>query len=82
VDAAGKVINICSGVETSLLDLIEQLSGVYQREIKPDFDEPRSGDIYRSLGDPGLAREVLGFSPEFMIKDGLENTAAWIRKKR
>ena len=79
VKAPGLVFNICSGKEINLLDLLENLSTIYNRKIEPDFREARAGDIYRSLGDPGKAREILGFAPITSIVDGLDETAAWIR---
>ncbi|RLC98473.1 MAG: LPS biosynthesis protein WbpP [Chloroflexota bacterium] len=79
VKAPGLVFNICSGKEINLLDLLENLSTIYNRKIEPDFREVRAGDIYRSLGDPGKAREILGFAPITSIVDGLDETAAWMR---
>jgi len=79
VKAPGKVFNICSGQEISLLDLIEKLSTMYNRKILNSFQEARPGDIYRSLGNPNKAREILEFSSATDIIDGLDETAAWIR---
>ena len=76
----GKVFNICSGQEISLLDLLEKLSTIYNRKIQPSFQEARPGDIYRSLGDPNKAREILEFSSATSIIDGLDETAAWMRR--
>jgi len=77
--APGNVFNICSGQEINLLELLEKLSTIYSRKIKPSFQEARSGDIYRSLGDPNKAREVLEFSSATSIVDGLDETATWMR---
>lgn len=79
VKAPGKVFNICSGQEISLLDLLEKLSTIYNREILPSFQEARPGDIYRSLGNPNKARDILEFSSATSIIDGLDETAAWMR---
>jgi nucleoside-diphosphate-sugar epimerase len=79
VKAPGKVFNICSGQEISLLDLLEKLSTIYNRKILPSFQEARPGDIYRSLGDPNKARDILEFSSATSIIDGLDETAAWMR---
>ncbi len=79
VKAPGKVFNICSGQEISLLELLEKLSTIYNRKVNPSFQEARPGDIYRSLGDPNKAREVLEFSSATRIIDGLDETAAWMR---
>jgi nucleoside-diphosphate-sugar epimerase len=76
--AAGQAMNICSGEETSLLELIEVLSSLLNREVKLEFKEPRAGDIYRSLGDPLRARETLDFVPGVTLKEGLQETMEWM----
>jgi len=81
-DAPGKVINICSGVETSILDLLGMLSRIFNQSIDPIFDNPRLGDIYRSLGDPALAQDLLSFFPKINMIDGLRNTANWMIRSR
>ena len=75
----GQVINICSGQETNLLDLLNLLADLFQQEIVPTFETPRVGDIYRSLGDPSLAREMLGFDTQTGVKKGLQATADWMK---
>jgi len=77
--APGKVFNICSGQEINLLDLLEKLSNIYNRKLQPSFREARQGDIYRSLGDPNKAREILKFSSATSLIDGLDKTATWMR---
>lgn len=76
--APGRVINICSGQEISLLALLDKLSGIFDRKIDPIFEAPRSGDIYRSLGDPSLAHQLLDFKPQTSIEAGLQTTADWM----
>lgn len=78
-EAAGRAMNVCSGTETSLLDLIQALSVNFGREIQPQFQGIRPGDIYRSVGDPSLAQELLGFHPQTDLIDGLGKTVDWIR---
>ncbi len=76
--AVGQVLNICSGKETSLLDLIEVLSTLFKREIRPEFQEGRAGDIYRSLGDPTLSRKMMEFVPRVTLTEGLQSTVDWM----
>lgn len=78
--APGRAFNICSGQEINLLDLLEKLSAIYNRTIQPDFQPARPGDIYRSLGDPGQARETLDFLADTSILKGLDDTADWMRR--
>ena len=77
--AAGRVFNICSGRETRLLDLIEELLALFPNAQSPIFSEPRQGDIYRSVGDPTSAQKCLGFIPQTALLDGLKATVEWMQ---
>lgn len=79
--AAGEAYNICTGHETSLLDLLEEMSEVSPRQPLVRFDPPRPGDIYRSAGSPEKAADVLGFRAETSLTDGLTQTIEWMKSK-
>jgi UDP-glucose 4-epimerase len=76
--AAGRVINICSGIEINLLQLVENLSTIFGREVQPNFARERPGDIYRSSGDPALAENILEFKPQMDLETGLRKTVSWM----
>ena len=77
--APGRVFNICSGRETRLLDLIEELLALFPNAHPPIISEPRQGDIYRSVGDPTSAQKDLGFIPQTALLDGLKATVEWMQ---
>jgi len=77
--AAGRVFNICSGRETRLLDLIEELLALFPNAQSPIISEPRQGDIYRSVGDPTNAQKYLGFIPQSSLLAGLKATVEWMQ---
>jgi nucleoside-diphosphate-sugar epimerase len=77
--AAGKVFNICTGVETRLLDLLEVLYDLFPNAPQPEFAAPRAGDLYRSVGSPQKAKAVMGFEAQVSLADGLKETVAWMR---
>jgi len=77
--APGMAFNVCSGREVSLLDLLAALRSLLPEVLEPKFDDPRAGDIYRSLGDPTLAAELLGFRAETTLEDGLARTVEWMQ---
>ncbi len=78
-EAAGQPVNICTGQEITILDLISTLNRILGADLAPEFAPPRPGDIYRSYGDPALARERLGFKPETTLEAGLARTVEWMR---
>jgi UDP-glucose 4-epimerase len=80
-ETAGEAFNICNGCETTLLDLLETLSEVSPNQPKVRFEAPRPGDIYRSIGNPKKAAEILGFHAEISLADGLAQTMEWMRSK-
>jgi nucleoside-diphosphate-sugar epimerase len=77
--APGRVFNICTGQETRILDLIEILQDLFPSAPAPEFAEPRAGDIYRSIGSPQMAADLLGFRAEVSLAEGLKQTAEWMR---
>jgi nucleoside-diphosphate-sugar epimerase len=78
-DAAGQVFNICTGIETSMRILVDTLRKLFPGSMDPKHTLPRTGDIYRSLGKPDKAREVLGFQPHTPLMQGLSQTVEWMR---
>jgi nucleoside-diphosphate-sugar epimerase len=78
-DAPGRVINICGGKDIGVNDILKTLSSILMREIEPIYESPREGDIYRSVGDPSHAREIIDFEPQTGLRSGLEMTINWMR---
>jgi UDP-glucose 4-epimerase len=79
--ASGEVFNICTGRETTLLDLLEELSELLPHQPEVRFEAPRQGDIYRSIGNPEKAATILGFRAQTSLADGLAQTLEWMRNK-
>ena len=77
--AAGKIFNICTGVETRILDLLDVMYELIPNVPPPQFVAPRAGDIYRSVGSPQKARDILGFQAEVTLAEGLKETIDWMR---
>lgn len=76
--AAGKVFNVCSGLEISLLDLLDVLYKLFPGAPEHLFGDPRMGDIYKSLGSTQFAQHTLGFNAHTDLSDGLKKTADWL----
>jgi UDP-N-acetylglucosamine/UDP-N-acetyl-alpha-D-glucosaminouronate 4-epimerase len=77
--APGGVFNICTGQETRILDLLEVLDRLCPGGPSPVFAEPRAGDIYRSLGSPVRASQVIGFESRTTLAEGLKATLEWMQ---
>lgn len=77
--AAGLVINVCSGETVSIMDLAKTLSVILSDVPAPQFAPPRAGDIYLSQGDPSRAEQVLGFRAQVGLAEGLAETVEWMQ---
>jgi UDP-glucose 4-epimerase len=78
--APGQIFNVCTGVETRLLDLLDILYEIFPNAPKHVHAEPRAGDIYRSIGTPKKAMEVLGYRPGVTLADGIYEAVEEMRK--
>ena len=75
---AGGVLNVGTGVETSVVELYERIQRVAGVEREPEFAEARPGELQRSVLDASLAKRELGWEPQHSLDEGLAETWAWI----
>lgn len=75
--AGPRVFNVCTGKTTSLLELAAAIGRVFGKTPAITFEAARAGDIRGSIGNPGMTRDVLGFSAKLSIEDGLRLMVAY-----
>ena len=75
---AGGVLNVGTGVETSVVELYERIQRVAGVEREPEFAEARPGELQRSVLDVTLAKRELAWEPQHSLDEGLAETWAWI----
>ncbi len=76
---AGREINVATGRESSVLDLLAALREFAGGDFEPELAPPRPGEIDRSCLDVSRARELLGWSAKVDLADGLRRTVDWAR---
>ena len=82
-EALGEVINIGTGLPTTINQLTETLMEVMNMKwLRPDHDESRLGDVEHSCGDISKAKRVLGYQPKFSLKEGLRKFVEWRDSKK
>ncbi|HYG96682.1 MAG TPA: GDP-mannose 4,6-dehydratase [Solirubrobacterales bacterium] len=68
-------INIGTGRETNVLELVESLGKLAGAEsFEPEFAPPRTGEVQRVSVDPSRAERELGWKAEVGLEDGLRRT--------
>lgn len=75
----GRVLNIASGREVSVNELVAELLQALGSDVPVVHDAPRPGDVRRHCGSPALLEQLTGFRPGRSIDEGLEETVAWYR---
>jgi UDP-glucose 4-epimerase len=75
----GRLINVGTGLETSVSGIYRLLSQITAFKGDPNIGPERPGDLRRSVLDPALAQEVLGWRPWTHLEDGLAETVAFLR---
>jgi UDP-glucose 4-epimerase len=73
----GVPINVGTGVETSLRDVLAALAAASGREPVVEFGAAREGDIRRSCAVCARAAELLGFRATVSFAEGLAATWRW-----
>ena len=83
-DADGQVLNVGTGVQTTMLDLIRLLGeGLGVDTLKPEIlGRFREGDIRHCYSDITRISSLLGFRPSVKLESGVGELAAWAREQR
>ncbi len=77
------VYNVAFGERTTLNELYEYIRQEVLKykpnitQTKPLYREFRQGDVRHSLADISRAKNLLGYTPHYDVKEGLELAAAW-----
>ncbi|HKK59876.1 MAG TPA: SDR family oxidoreductase [Salinivirga sp.] len=85
-EALNQVYNVACGEQTSLNELFAMIRKELTQfdksiaEIKPDYGPTRAGDIPHSLASIELARNLLGYAPQYTVSDGLKEAINWYWK--
>ena len=76
--AEGEVINVASGREVSVLELLESCREATGAGAEPVFEAPRKGEQGRAYASIEKARGLLGYEPRYDLPRGLAETVEWM----
>lgn len=80
-DGVSGAFNIASGTRITINRLVAMLDELIPLDCVINSGDPRRGDVRDSLGDISKARELLGFNPQVVLKDGLAEYVAWAQEE-
>lgn len=82
-DAQNQIYNVAFGSRTTLNELFGLIRAEVARrhpeaaKAKAEYRDFRKGDVRHSLADISKARKLLGYTPEFDVRQGLALAGAW-----
>lgn len=79
-EVAGKVYNIAYGGREYLIDIYYGLTKALNVNVEPNYGPDRAGDIKHSNADISMAKELLGYDPEWSFEKGIESAIEWYKK--
>jgi len=82
-EAIGQTINVGSGREISVGDLVQLIARLVGKPITVESEDdrvrPEKSEVGRLLADGALARKLLGWEPALSLEEGLQRTIEWMR---
>jgi nucleoside-diphosphate-sugar epimerase len=76
----GEVINIACGQAVTVNAIIALINELLSKDIKPNYTDPRPGDVKHSLADIALAEKLIGYKTKVPFKQGLQLAINWYRE--
>jgi dTDP-L-rhamnose 4-epimerase len=81
-NSAVEVLNVGSGRRTSVLEIAEQIVCLLRStsavKVNGSF---REGDIRHNYADTGKARSSIGFEPQWIFREGLQEFLTWAQSQ-
>jgi len=80
----GEVINIGSGFEISIGDLVNKIISIIGKDVKIESEKkrirPTKSEVNRLFADITKAKKLIGWEPRVTLEEGLKKTIEWISK--
>lgn len=77
--AHGESINVACGDAITINQVIASINRLLTEDVKPNYVEPRAGDVLHSCADITLAKKILGYSPDLSFEEGLKRTIEYYK---
>ena len=74
------ILNMGTGIGTSILDIVKTMSQILKIEPKIEFQDPRSGEIGNFVSDTTLLKETFDSIPTTSVEAGLTKTISWLKE--
>lgn len=76
-----EVVNIAFGERTTLNQLWNKIAEIGGVDLTPEYREERKGDVRHSLADITKAKNLIGYTPDYSVLEGLDIAYNWYKKQ-
>ena len=80
-DAPSAIVNLGTGESVTVRELIAAFEAVFGRAVPTVEAPPRPGDAVGAFAAVDKAREVMGWSSELSLADGIDSALRWARRR-
>ena len=75
------VCNIAYCKRIDLIELADIIMDITGNRVPVKFEAPRPGDVKDSLADINRAQKLFGYTPDYTVRSGLEETVTWYKNQ-
>jgi len=79
-EAGGEAFNVSYGQQVTIRTVHNIICELLGADSEPEYAASRPGDVRDSLADTTKAREVLGYQPQYDIREGLSRAIGWYKE--
>jgi UDP-glucose 4-epimerase len=81
-DVSDNIFNIGTGTETSVKQIFQHLKEIINLSIQEKYGPPKQGEQKRSVIDYSKAKEILNWTPQISLTDGLWQTCQYFQENK
>lgn len=77
---SGEVFNVACGGSVSVLEIVEMLNRMLNKQLKPEYAPKRAGDVRKTYADISKIKNLLGMKNITEFEEGLKKTVEWFQE--
>lgn len=81
---SGEVFNVACGTAHSVIAIVDTVNKILGKDIKPEFEPTRTGDVKKTLADIAKLKEKLGITEKDLVffEEGIRRTTEWFKQRQ